>query len=57
MRYPDAEAAPAGLAGLEGGQVSGLVAARVQDRLLGAVFGQADAATAGELLSEALGGG
>jgi len=55
--YPDAEAASAGLAALEGGQVGGLVAAGVQDGLLGAAFGQADAATAGELLSEALGGG
>ncbi len=45
----------AGLAALEGDQVSGLVAADVRGNLLGAVFGEIDEAAADALLAEALG--
>ena len=55
VQYPDAEAASAGLAALEGGQVDGLAAAEARDNLLGAVFGEIDEATADALLSQALG--
>ena len=56
VQYPNAEDAAAGLAALEGGQVDGLVNADVRDALLGAVFGEVDAAAASELLAKALGG-
>jgi hypothetical protein len=54
VEYPGAELASTGLAALEGSQVSGLVAADVRDTLLGAVFGEADAAAANTLLAKAL---
>jgi len=54
VEYPSAELASAGLAALEGGQVSGLVVADVQDNLLGAVFGEMDEAAVNRLLAEAL---
>jgi len=47
----------AGLAALEGDQVSGLVTAAARDNLLGAVFGEMDEAAADALLAEALGNG
>ena len=55
VQYPDAEAASAGLAVLESGQVDGLVTAGARDNLAGAVFGEVDEAAAGTLLAEALG--
>jgi len=55
VQYPDAEAASAGLAALEGDQVNELVSADVHDTWLGAVFGRMDVTTAGKLLTEALG--
>jgi hypothetical protein len=55
VQYPDAETASDGLAALEAGQVSNLVAADVRDGLLGAVFGETGEAAAGELLASALG--
>lgn len=57
VQYPSAEAASAGLAALEGSQVSGLVTADVRDNLLGAVFGEMDEAAASTLLARALGNG
>jgi hypothetical protein len=54
VEYPGAELASTGLAALEGSQVSGLVAADVRDTLLGAVFGETDAAAANTLLAKAL---
>jgi hypothetical protein len=54
IEYPDPEVASAGLTALRGGDVDSLVAADVRGNLLGAVFGDADAAAAGELLSRAL---
>jgi len=56
VQYPDAEAASAGLAALEGAQISGLVAADARDNLLGAVFGAVDEAAASMRLAGALGG-
>jgi hypothetical protein len=55
VRYPSAEAASAGLAALETGQLDGLVTADARDNLLGAVFGEVDEAAAGGLLARALG--
>jgi hypothetical protein len=55
IEYPDALAASAGLAALQGGQVDGLLAAEARDKTLGAVFGQVDPAAADDLLSKALG--
>ena len=55
IQYPDAQAASAELAALEGGQLDGLVTAGARGNLLGAVFGEIDVATAGTLLAEALG--
>jgi hypothetical protein len=55
VQYPDAEAASAGLAALEGGQADDLMAAGVRDNLLGAVFGEIDEAAASTLLAGALG--
>jgi len=55
VQYPDAEAASAGLAALETGQLDGLVTADARGNLLGAVFGEIDEAAAGTLLAEALG--
>ena len=53
IQYPDAEDATAALTALEGGGVDGLVNADARGNLMGAVFGEVDAA--GELLAEALG--
>jgi hypothetical protein len=55
IQYPDAQAASAGLAALQSGQVDGLLAAEARDKTLGAVFGQVDPAEADDLLSKALG--
>ena len=49
-----ATAAADGLAALVGRQVEGLVATDVHQALLGAVFGEANAADASSLLIEAL---
>lgn len=57
VEYPEAEAATAGLAALEGGGVSGLVTAAARSNLLGAVFGEMDGAAARELLAGALDNG
>jgi hypothetical protein len=57
VQYPDAEAASAGLAALESGEISGLVTADARDNLLGVVFGEVDGTAAGTLLAEALGNG
>ena len=54
VQYPDAQAALAGQAALESGQISSLVAAATRDDLLAAVFGEADQPTANALLSQAL---
>jgi len=54
IAYPDAGAASAGLAALQGGEIEGLVAAGARENLLGAVFGEIDEATASALLEEAL---
>jgi len=54
VQYPNAEAASAGLAVLETGQVSSLVAADTRGDLLGAVFGEVDEIVAGTLLAELL---
>ncbi|MBN1978010.1 MAG: hypothetical protein JW918_11480 [Anaerolineae bacterium] len=54
IAYPDAGAASAGLAALQGGEIEGLVAAEARENLLGAVFGEVDEATASALLEEAL---
>jgi hypothetical protein len=53
VQYPGAEAA-AGLAALEASQIDGLVAASARGDLLGAVFGEVDAALAQGLLEKAL---
>jgi hypothetical protein len=55
VQYPAAQAASAGLAGLQSAALDNLVAADVHGQLLGAVFGQADAPAAAELLSQSLG--
>ena len=55
VQYPDAEAASAGQAALEGGQVDGLVSANARGGLLGAVFGGIDGAAGSTLLGQALG--
>ncbi|MCP4536163.1 MAG: hypothetical protein GY832_03365, partial [Chloroflexi bacterium] len=54
IQFPDAESATAALAALESGQADGLVSADVSEGLLGAVFGEVDAAAASELLAAAL---
>jgi len=58
VQYPDTEAASAGLAALESGQVDGLVVASTRDTLLGAMFGQmganVDETAANALLVEVL---
>ena len=55
--YPDAEAASVGLAALEGGQADNFVTARLQEAMLGAVFGEVDEAEANTMLERALGEG
>ena len=55
VRYPDAEAASAGRAALEGGQVDGLVSVDARGDLLGAVLGDMDQPAANALLTQALG--
>ena len=54
VEYPDAAAASAALTGLEGGEIDDLAVADDQGNLLGAVFGQADEASAEALLEAAL---
>jgi hypothetical protein len=54
VQYADSGAASAGLAALEASQVDGLVTADARDDLLGAVFGEVDAAAAQGLLEKAL---
>jgi hypothetical protein len=54
IAYPDAGAASAGLAALQGGEIEGLVTAEARENLVGAVFGEMDEATASALLEEAL---
>jgi hypothetical protein len=54
VQYPGTHAAAAGLTALQAGQVEGLVAADLHGKLLGAVFGQADPAMAGDLLAKAV---
>jgi hypothetical protein len=54
VEYPDPGAASAALTGLQGGEISDLTAADAQGNLLGAVFGQADVASAQALLEAAL---
>lgn len=54
--YPDPAGATAARAALEGAGVDDLVAVGVDDARLAAVFGQIDAAAAGELLNQALDG-
>ena len=55
--YPDAEAASAGLAAVEGGQTGDFVTARLQEEMLGAIFGEVDEAEANAMLERALGEG
>ncbi|MDY7080192.1 MAG: DUF6599 family protein [Chloroflexota bacterium] len=58
IEYPDAEAAAAGLAALESGQIGDLVVTTdTRDNLLGAVFSKTDEAAASTLLASALGSG
>ena len=54
IEYPDAQAASAGLQGLQSAQVDKLVASQASRNLLGAVIGSVDAATAKTLLDQAL---
>lgn len=54
IEYPDAGAASAALAALEGGEISDLAGAGAQDNLLGAVFGEVDGSSAQALLEAAL---
>lgn len=54
IEYPDAGAASAGLAALQGGEVEGLVAADANGNLLGAVFGEVSKSAASALLAQAL---
>lgn len=54
IEYPDAARATAGLAALQASEVEGLLAADARGNLLAAVFGDADATAAGELLGRAL---
>ncbi len=54
IEYPDAEAASAGLAALEGGDIDSLIVADVRSNLLGAVFGEVDEAMVSALLEVAL---
>lgn len=54
VRYPEAADAEAGLDALQAEPVAGLVAAETHGALLGAVFGEVDAATATDLLAATL---
>ena len=54
IEYPDAGAASAGLAALEGGEIGSLAVAGARDNLLGAVFGEIDESAANTLLATAL---
>jgi hypothetical protein len=54
IEYPDAQAAAAGLQGLQSAQVDKLVASQTSKNLLGAVVGTVDATTAKGLLDQAL---
>jgi hypothetical protein len=55
MQYPIAEGATAGMEALAESQMDGPVIADVRNKVLGAVFGEIDEATAKNLLGEALG--
>ena len=57
VQYPDAGAASAGLAALEGDEIGTLAVASARDSLLGAVFGEIDKAAADMLLAEVLSDG
>jgi len=57
ISYPDAGAAAAALAALQGGQVDGVVIADARDRLLGAVIGEVETQAATQLLAAALDSG
>ncbi len=54
IEYPDAQAAAAGLQGLQSAQVDKLVASQASNNLLGAVVGTVDPAAAKTLLDQAL---
>jgi hypothetical protein len=54
VEYPDAGAASAALAALQGSEIEGLVAAEAREDLLGAVFGEVDESAAGVLIEEAV---
>ena len=54
IEYPDAGAASAGLAALEGDEIGSLVVASARDILLGAVFGEIEESAADTLLATAL---
>jgi len=54
VAYPDAERAQQARAALEGGQVEGLIATGIGERVLGAVFGSLSAEAAETLLTEAI---
>jgi hypothetical protein len=54
IEYPDAGAASAALAALQGGEVEGLIAADAKGNLLGAVFDQVSKSAASALLAQAL---
>lgn len=55
VQYPDTEAAAAARDRLQAGAVEGLVTSQQSGRLLAAVFGEADSATAGQWVAEVLG--
>lgn len=57
IRYPDAGAAAAALAALQGGQVDDIVTADTRDHLLGAVIGEVETQAASRLLATALDSG
>jgi hypothetical protein len=54
VEYPNAEAASAGLAALQGGEIKELVTSDANGNLLGAVFGEVDQAAVSALLEEAI---
>jgi hypothetical protein len=54
VQYQNTEDAATGLTALESSQIDTLASADARDNLLGAVFGEADAAAASALLTEAL---
>jgi hypothetical protein len=54
IEYPETASASAGLEALKSGEIEVLVAASVEEDVLGAVFGEVDEAAIGYLLEEAL---